>query len=117
MNLLKELREKNKLYQKDIAKYLDISAQAYNHYEKGNRQMPDELKIKLAKYYNVTLDYMMTGNQSDPNERRPLTMDRLYDACIKIGLDPLKLEKLNAEQLNLVLNLVKEIVDKRDNKN
>lgn len=56
---LKDLREDNDLLQKDIAKKLGISQQYYSQYELGNYTMPIELLIKLAKDYNVSLDYLV----------------------------------------------------------
>ena len=56
---LKELREDNDLTQKEIAKMLNISQRAYSHYEIGSREIPLELLIKLADYYNVSLDYIV----------------------------------------------------------
>ena len=56
---LKDLREDNDLLQKDIAKFLDISQQYYSQYELGKYTMPIELLIKLSKFYNVSLDYLV----------------------------------------------------------
>ena len=55
---LRELREDNDLTQAEIAKILNISQRAYSHYEIGSREIPLELLIKLADYYNVSLDYI-----------------------------------------------------------
>lgn len=62
-NRLKDLREDKDLYQEDIAKYLNITQPQYSLYESGIRAIPIELLIKLAKYYNVSLDYL-TGISS-----------------------------------------------------
>ena len=56
---LKDLREDNDLLQKDLAQKLGISQQYYSQYELGNYTMPIELLIKLAKEYNVSLDYLV----------------------------------------------------------
>ena len=57
-NRLKDLREDNDLTQKDISKILHITQVAYSYYEIGKRSIPIELLIKLADYYNVSLDYI-----------------------------------------------------------
>ncbi len=57
---LKELREDNDLYQKDIAKVLNISQQYYSEYENGNRPLPIEHLVKLCKYYQVSADYILS---------------------------------------------------------
>ena len=56
---LKELREENGITQKEIASYLNIKQNTYSQYETGNRELPIEVLIKLAKYYNTTTDYIL----------------------------------------------------------
>lgn len=56
---LKDLREDLDLKQKDIAQYLHIKQNTYSQYENGQRQLPIEVLIKLAKYYNVSTDYIL----------------------------------------------------------
>ena len=55
---LKDLREDKDLLQKDIAKILNITRQQYGLYEIGKRDMPYELVIILADYYQVSTDYI-----------------------------------------------------------
>ena len=55
---LKDLREDNDKTQEDIAKTLGISRQHYSLYERGERELPMHHFITLAKYYNVSLDYL-----------------------------------------------------------
>ena len=57
-NRLKDLREDNDITQKEIASFLHISQVAYSYYELGRRSIPLEIVIKLADYYNVSLDYI-----------------------------------------------------------
>lgn len=56
---IRNLREDNDLKQKEIANYLRITQQQYSLYEKGIRDIPVDLLIKLAKYYNVSTDYLL----------------------------------------------------------
>lgn len=55
---LKDLREDRDLYQKEVAFILGTSQQYYAEYEQGNRPIPVEKLLKLATYYNVSLDYI-----------------------------------------------------------
>ena len=55
---LRDLREDNDLKQKDIANVLGITTQQYQLYESGKRELPMYHFITLAKYYNVSLDYL-----------------------------------------------------------
>jgi len=56
---VRDLREDNDKFQKDIAKFLGISQQYYSEYEKGNRTLTIEHLIKLAKFYNTSIDYLV----------------------------------------------------------
>ncbi len=56
---LKDLREDLDIKQKDIADYLHIKQNTYSQYENGQRQLPIEVLILLAKYYNVSTDYIL----------------------------------------------------------
>ena len=55
---LKDLREDHDLKQEDIAKMLNISRQYYSRYELGQIDLPIRHYIKLARYYDVSIDYL-----------------------------------------------------------
>ena len=55
---LRDLREDHDKKQEDIAVILDISRQQYQLYESGKRELPMHHFIVLARYYNVSLDYL-----------------------------------------------------------
>ncbi|MBE6698969.1 MAG: helix-turn-helix transcriptional regulator [Ruminococcaceae bacterium] len=55
---LKDTREDADKKQEDIAFVLNITRQQYQLYESGKREMPMHHFITLAKYYNVSLDYL-----------------------------------------------------------
>lgn len=56
---IRDLREDKDLYQKDIANLLNCSQVCYSHYETGKRDIPTDVLIKLSKYYNVSVDYIL----------------------------------------------------------
>ncbi len=56
---LKELREENNLTQLEVASYLNIKQNTYSQYENCKRQLPIDILIKLAKFYNTTTDYIL----------------------------------------------------------
>lgn len=56
---LKEIREDRDLLQKDVAKILNIPQQNYSRYELGIIKMPIDKYVMLAKYYNVSIDYLV----------------------------------------------------------
>ena len=55
---IRDMREDNDLNQIDIAIKLNTTVQQYSLYERGERQLPMHHFITLAKFYNVSLDYL-----------------------------------------------------------
>lgn len=56
---IRDLREDNDLFQKDLAAYLNCSQVCYSSYELGKRDIPTDVLIMLAKYYNTSTDYLL----------------------------------------------------------
>ena len=56
---LKELREDRDIRQETLAEYLHIKQNTYSQYENNQRQLPIDVLIKLAEYYNVSTDYIL----------------------------------------------------------
>lgn len=56
---MRELREDNDLLQKEVAEKLDIRYNVYQRYEYGERLIPIDKLILLAKLYNTTTDYIL----------------------------------------------------------
>lgn len=56
---LKDLREDADVKQQEIADYLHIKQNTYSQYENGKRQLPIDILIKLADFYNVSTDYIL----------------------------------------------------------
>ena len=56
---IRELREDKDLLQKELAEYLHCSQVAYSRYELGTRDIPTQVLIDLAKFYNTTTDYIL----------------------------------------------------------
>lgn len=53
------MREDMDLTQKQVADMLNCSQQVYSNYELGQRGIPTDILIKIAKLYNVTTDYLL----------------------------------------------------------
>lgn len=56
---LRDLREDNDYTQKEIADILFTTQPQYYRYEKGIRDLPCELLVILAKFYNTSADYIL----------------------------------------------------------
>ena len=63
---LRGIREDKDIKQKDIAKYLNVSQNTYSQYETGVISLTAEVLIKLADYYNVSVDYLL-DRTDNPN--------------------------------------------------
>ena len=59
MENLKRIRKEKKLTQLEVAKALDITVSAYGNYELGQRSPTPEMLIKLANYFNVSIDEIL----------------------------------------------------------
>ena len=55
---LRDLREDSDLTQNQLVEMLGMHKTTYTNYEQGKREIPFELAIRLAKIYNVSLDYI-----------------------------------------------------------
>lgn len=55
---LRDMREDKDLTQADMAEFLQIHQTTYSDYELGNLNVPIDVFIKLAKFYNTSIDYL-----------------------------------------------------------
>ena len=55
---LRDLREDHEKSQGEIAQVLNMPRQQYNRYETGKQELPMHHFRTLARYYNVSLDYI-----------------------------------------------------------
>lgn len=56
---IRNLREDNDKLQVELATYLDVKQTTYSKYELGKINIPVEVLIKLADYYDVSIDYLV----------------------------------------------------------
>ena len=61
---IRDLRDDNNKTQQDIADLLHCQVTVYRRYESGEREIPISMLIKLAKYYNVSIDYIVEMNDN-----------------------------------------------------
>lgn len=62
---IRDLREDHDLTQRDIANMLGMLQPQYYRYEKGYRDVPSDILIKLADIYETSTDYIL-GRTDDP---------------------------------------------------
>ena len=64
---IRDLREDSDLNQTKIAKMLGMSQTGYSKYETGENDVPTAILIKLASFYNTSVDYILgLTDQKDP---------------------------------------------------
>ena len=56
---IRDLREDADLSQAKLGEILHISQRSYSHFETGTRSLPVDVLIKLADFYNVSVDYLL----------------------------------------------------------
>ena len=56
---IRALREDRDIRQKEIAEHLGVSQNTYSQYENGVIALTDQVLIKLADFYEVSVDYLM----------------------------------------------------------
>lgn len=60
---LKEIRKKKRYSQLKVAMDLSISREALSYYENGKRSPDIEMLVAFSKYFNVSIDYLITGKE------------------------------------------------------
>ena len=61
---IRDLREDKDMNQTQIAKMLGMSQTGYSKYETGENDIPTAILIKLARFYNTSIDYLL-GETND----------------------------------------------------
>ncbi len=71
---LKKLRKQKKWTQKELAAKLNTSFSQLNKYESGFNIPPADKLIQLSEIFDTTVDYLLTGNQSEESPLHNLRM-------------------------------------------
>lgn len=73
---IRNLRVDNNLTQKDLSEKLNLKQNTYSQYEIGILKYPIELLIKLALFYNTSVDYLLgLTDETKPYKRKPNISD------------------------------------------
>ena len=81
---IKALRREHKLTQAYVAEMLHLSQRIYADYELGNVRMPVDQLVKLAYFYNVSIDYICSAVE-DPEPFPELRQDSELYSVISSG--------------------------------
>lgn len=98
--ILKELRNEKGVSQKEVAKNLNTTDVTIGRYENGDREPKGEMLYALAKYYDVSVDYIL--GYSD--KKKPLTdLSDKHKKAIELA------DQLTDEEFDNIINLINSI--------
>jgi transcriptional regulator with XRE-family HTH domain len=103
---LKDIREKNNITQTQFAKIFDIGVSTIGMWESSKRKPPAEMLLKIADYFNVTVDYLLGRENA---EKFPDTSNTNHNGTI-VKILPKSGERLEYvipdENINTFLKIV-----------
>ena len=84
MNRLRQLRENADLSQREIAEKLFLHTTQYYRYESGKSDLPLQLAIRIARFYNVSIDYIAgISDQKSPGKTEAKNKDQIFAERVK----------------------------------
>lgn len=63
MKGLRDIRKLRKLNQQKVAMDLHISRESLSYYENGKREPSLALLVEMSRYFNVSINYLITGEE------------------------------------------------------
>ncbi|MFW5992273.1 MAG: helix-turn-helix domain-containing protein [Halanaerobiaceae bacterium] len=114
---LKELRNKKDIYQRELAEVIGVSEGAIGMYETGKRTPDKDILVKLAGYFDVSVDYLL-GRTEEPFSADkikktlssdPELVDLIKEAAVRKELKQLLKESKNMkdEEIKKVRQIIK----------
>lgn len=102
---IRELRESRKIKQKEMAEYLQVPNNTYNQWENGKRQPDNDMLIKIAKYYNVTIDYLLGA---EDNKKSPSNDGLAPDEQAVLSIYRMTPQEKRLDFIRQLINLIPE---------
>lgn len=113
---LRELREEKDLMSKDFAKIMNVEPATVTNWEKGKRFPKDDILMKIADYFNVSIDYLLGRDYKESKttkvEKESLTIELLKKIIAENDIknvDDIKLSQLN-ELIDMLQEDAKELI-------
>ena len=117
---LKELREEKRLLSKDFAKIMNVEPATISNWENGNRFPKDDVLIKIADYFDCSIDYLL-GRTDDKLSK--IYSGKLHGQTIEIEIDKGYPHELTAQDVQNIINQldavgldVKKLIENSKNK-
>ena len=106
---IKELRKERKLHQSELAAKINVSQQTVSRIENGDTTLPADILIDLARFFNVSIDYLLYQTDS----RRTPDFQVEFNAVLEKNYRLCKLhENLNSKNQDLLLSLAEQLKEK-----
>ncbi len=109
-NRLKDLREDIDKNQEQIAQIIGTSQSYYAQYENGKRTLPFDRVVELAKYYNVSLDYIAGLT----NDKKGLTKSQLSEDVSHLVKS---YESLSDRRKGRLEQFMQQLIDEQETEN
>lgn len=114
MTRLRQLREQKKLTQKDVAKYINKTVQAYSLYEIGQREPDFETLKMLSRLFEVSVDYIIGNTPNEISETDYKKINKELSSDIQKIID--KLSGANHEDLKNIAMYTDYVLEQRAKK-
>lgn len=98
---LKELREEKRLLSKEFAKIMNVEPATISNWENGNRFPKDDVLIKIADYFDCSIDYLL-GRTDDKLSK--IYSGKLHGQTIEIEIDKGYPHELTAQDVQNIIN-------------
>lgn len=108
MNRLKELRENRGLNMKQAAAALGYKYMTYVNYEKGERELYSEQLIKIADFYDVSIDYILCRDEKVVQFKAPFVQkyEKLDETSKKVVDSVIDIEASRTEEIKAPLRII-----------
>ena len=105
-SILKKLRENRGLSQYKLASELDMSQSNIGMYENGSRMAPSDVLLKIADYFNVSVDYLLGREKPSINH----TENTLSSEVLMLARN---MERLKPERFELLKQFVNCMLEEK----
>lgn len=107
MNRIKELRNERGITQAELAKILQISDRAVGYYENGDREPDYTMLLKIAEFFDVSIDYLLGRVDIRNSSALPNETD------FHVGLSKSEEGTLTEDEKEEIRNFAKFVMSKR----
>lgn len=114
MKNLKSIRKTRNLTQQEVADAISVERVTYARYENGSRTPPVDNVIRLARFFNVTTDYLL-GLSDDPQGGNSVPQPTTVAAHATEGQPPLTQQRVD-EIIQHAIKLIQQAADPHLNK-